>query len=92
MSLTPKNRHVLISARPPEEDPGQTSFVLPDSYKQQADHMVATVLETADDCTLSITVGDSIIVPTNMLLDIAHGSTGYQMILENYVLGVLSRD
>jgi len=96
MYLRPKNRHILVqpveSENTPEQASPSPSFVLPDTYQRKDDHVVARVLEKADDCTLTVSIGDTILVPSNMLLDISHAKEQFQVVLENYVLGVLYRD
>lgn len=94
MYLRPKNRHILVQPVDSDAAAEQTtpSFVLPDTYQKKDDHVVAKVLEKADDCTLTVSIGDTILVPSNMLLDISHDKTQFQIVLENYVLGVLYRD
>ena len=94
MYLRPKNRHILVQPVDSDAAVEQTtpSFVLPDTYQKKDDHVVAKVLEKADDCTLTVSIGDTILVPSNMLLDISHDKTQFQIVLENYVLGVLYRD
>ena len=94
MYLRPKNRPILVQPVDSDTAAEQTtpSFVLPDTYQKKDDHVVAKVLEKADDCTLTVSIGDTILVPSNMLLDISHDKTQFQIVLENYVLGVLYRD
>ena len=94
MYLRPKNRHILVQPVDSDAAVEQTtpSFFLPDTYQKKDDHVVAKVLEKADDCTLTVSIGDTILVPSNMLLDISHDKTQFQIVLENYVLGVLYRD
>ena len=94
MYLRPKNRHILVQPVEQEAITEQTSpsFVLPETYQRKDDHVVAKVLEKADDCTLPVSIGDTILVPSNMLLDISHAQEQFQVVLENYVLGVLYRD
>ena len=61
MYLRPKNRHILVQPVDSDTAAEQTtpSFVLPDTYQKKDDHVVAKVLEKADDCTLTVSIGDN---------------------------------
>ena len=95
MYLRPKNRHILVKTRKTEEqDEGsKSSFVLPEGYSKTTEqYAMAEVLEASEDCSVSVSRGDTVLVPTNMLLDIKIEDDEFQMVLENYSLGVLYAD
>jgi co-chaperonin GroES (HSP10) len=65
--------------------------VLPDSYKpEQEKHSVVSVVEAADDIKLNLPMGSKIIVDSSMIDEIVINNTTYNVILENYVVGVLT--
>tara|TARA_Y100001973_G_scaffold98382_2_gene155888 strand:- start:3101 stop:3388 length:288 start_codon:yes stop_codon:yes gene_type:complete len=95
MYLRPKNRHILVKTRKVEEQEESTnsSFVLPEGYSKSTEqYAMAEVMEASEDCSVSVSRGDTVLVPTNMLLDIKIEDDEFQMILENYILGVLYGD
>ena len=92
MYLEPHNRHLLVF---PMEDKNneEVSFVLPDEYKiPESPYVICDILGIADDCKISLSVGDRVIVERRMLLEIkALGQTNY-LVLENYVYGRLQNE
>ena len=95
MYLRPKNRHILVKTNNAEEqeESNKSSFVLPEGYNRTTEqYAMAEVLEASEDCSVSVSRGDTVLVPTNMLLDIKVEDDEFQLILENYILGVLYAD
>jgi len=89
MYLEPKNRHLLIFPLEKEHDEKGT-IILPDDYKRpNAPYISCDVLGIADDCKLTVQIGDRIIVERSMIQEVnAEGETNY-LVLENYVYGRL---
>ena len=88
MYLEPHNRHLLVY--PLKDNKEEISFVLPDEYKQpESPYIVCDILGIAEDCKVSLQVGDRIVVERRMLCEVkAAGETNY-LVLENYVYGRL---
>ena len=88
MYLEPHNRHLLVF--PMEDKKEEVKFVLPDEYKiPKSQYVICDVLGIADDCKVSLSVGDRIVVERSMVQEIkAMGETNY-LVLENYVYGRL---
>ena len=88
MYLEPHNRHLLVF--PMEDEKEEVKFVLPDEYKvPKSQYVICDVLGIADDCKVSLNVGDKIVAERSMVLEIkAKGETNY-LVLENYVYGRL---
>ncbi len=88
MYLEPHNRHILVHPLDTEEE--QTKFILPDDYKiPKSAFLVCDVLGVSDDCSISLKIGDTIVIERRMLHEIkAMGETNY-LVLENYVYGRL---
>ena len=89
MYLEPKNRHLLVL--PVSEKKQEKSLiVLPEDYKQPIDpHIICDVLGVASDCSVSVDIGDRVVVERSMIQEVkASGETNY-LILENYVYGRL---
>ena len=84
----PVNRHVLVSIR--KDAPDTPSIILPEDYKpEQQKHSVVNVLEKSDDVKIKLLVGSKIVVDSSMIEEIVINNTTYNVILENYVVGVL---
>ena len=89
MYLEPTNRHLLVF--PVEEKKEEESLiVLPDEYKAPLSPYVSCdVLGMAIDCSVQVSIGDTIVVERRMLQEVkAAGETNY-LVLENYVYGRL---
>jgi len=88
MYLEPHNRHLLVF--PLKEKEEIPKFVLPDEYKHPSSpYVVCDILGIAEDCKISLKIGDRIVVERRMLQEVkAMGETNY-LVLENYVYGRL---
>ncbi len=88
MYLEPHNRHLLV--HPLDDKEEKKGFVLPEGYKTpQTPHVICDVLGKAEDCKVTVNIGDRIVVERTMLHEIkAMGETNY-LVLENYVYGRL---
>ena len=96
MRIVPTNRHLLISPQEPAANADTRAggllagFVVPqDAQTETEQYLVVKVEDIAQDCSIPVNKGDSVIIPSNMVVDIATKSCGVKMVQENYVLGVL---
>lgn len=91
MYLEPHNRHLLVLPLDDKEE--KKGFILPDDYKApKTPHVICDVLGKAEDCKVTINIGDRIVVERTMLHEIkAMGETNY-LVLENYVYGRLQNE
>jgi co-chaperonin GroES (HSP10) len=88
--LKPVNRYISVNLDSRNEEQ-KSLVVLPDSYKpEQEKHSVVSVVEAADDIKLNLPMGSKIIVDSSMIDEIVINNTTYNVILENYVVGVLT--
>jgi len=73
-----------------KEEKEEAKFILPDDYKvPQSQYVVCDVLGIADDCKISLNIGDRIVVERRMIQEVkAMRETNY-LVLENYVYGRL---
>ena len=88
MYLEPKNRHLLVL--PIVEDEKKSIVVLPDDFKKPTSiYAVCDVLGMSEDCSMTVEIGDRILVERRMITEVkAMGETNY-LVLENYVYGRL---
>tara|TARA_Y100000592_G_scaffold100924_1_gene183757 strand:- start:3857 stop:4123 length:267 start_codon:yes stop_codon:yes gene_type:complete len=85
----PVNRHILIDVGQNSEDQ-KPLIVLPEDYRpEQQKHSVVQVLNKSDDVKFNLVVGSKIVVDSSMIEEIVINNTTYNVILENYVVGVL---
>ena len=85
----PVNRHILIDIEQNSEDE-RPLIVLPEDYRpEQQKHSVVQVLNKSDDVKFNLVVGSKIVVDSSMIEEIVINNTTYNVILENYVVGVL---
>ena len=85
----PVNRHILIDLDQ-RTDEQKSLIVLPEDYQpEQQKHSVVRVLEKSDDVKFDLLVGSKIVVDSSMIEEIVINNTTYNIILENYVVGVL---
>ena len=86
----PVNRHILIereSARTPEPE---SLIVLPEDYApDSAAYVEAYALGVAEDVRINIKKGDKLVVDRSMIEEISIESTIYNVILDNYVVGIV---
>ena len=88
--FVPLNRHILVKREENEEPVIDRSFVLPDDYEKSKDpYEVVEVLAAAADCNLSVVAGDKIVVERSMVNAIKCENKEYDLVLENYVYGVM---
>ena len=98
-SLKPVNRHLLVVPHR-QEKKTSSGVLLPEDYRPESEerHVVATVLEVADDCMpaiKSLRCADAsdrkIIVDKGMIEQVVVKDKKYNLVLENYVLGIFKR-
>ena len=93
MKFSPRNRHLLVEVA--EEEPkeeNKSSFLLPEDYKpKNPAHSYVRIREVSPDCTINISKSDMALVETRMLTEFEIAGETKHLILENYVLGVVSR-
>ena len=85
----PVNRHILVDLDQ-RNDEQKSWIVLPEDYQpEQQKHSVVRVIEKSDDVKFNLIVGSKIVVDSSMIEEIVINNTTYNIILENYVVGVL---
>jgi len=87
------NRHLLVRPAGASGDEETTGIVLPEAYLNAQEHVSVEVLSVAADCTINNDIsllGCTVVVPKNMLVEVSTGASTYNLIQENYILGVIS--
>ena len=92
-TFRPYNRHLLIEM--PKKEEAESSVLLPEDYKEeQSECVVVNILGNAFDCDLrwSTEKNSKAVVERNMIREIKVEDKTYLIILENYVVGVMSNE
>ena len=93
MNLIPRNRHLVVEPILREEQEEGSKVLLPDDYlksKREEPHISVRVLQVAPDCDINVCKGDIAVIESRMLQEIDIQNVKVNIILQNYVLGVLS--
>ena len=86
--LDPVNRYILIQL-PLKATEKESIVLLPEDYQPEEQRWAkATVLKAADDVRFDLHQDDKIIIDRSMVEQISIGSTNYDVILDNYVIGI----
>tara|TARA_R110002110_G_scaffold31394_1_gene110656 strand:+ start:3011 stop:3283 length:273 start_codon:yes stop_codon:yes gene_type:complete len=86
----PVNRHILIDVEHYPDSTPESLIVLPEDYAPEVDrHAQVSVLSAAPDLRIDVGQGDKLIVDRSMIEEISVGGTIYNVILDNYVLGII---
>ena len=84
----PVNRYIAIDLNRKKE--AEKLVILPEDYKPQQDkYVVASVLNSAEDVRFKVPTDSTIVVDASMIEEIKIGGTNYNVILDNYVLGII---
>ena len=86
--FNPVNRYILISV-PPKVTNRDSMVLLPEDYKpEEQRYSEVTVIKSAKDVRFDLNQNDKIIIDRSMVEQITIGSTNYDVILDNYVIGI----
>ncbi len=85
----PVNRYILVEEK--KEEIRESLIVLPEDY-QPIEERYATVevKEVAEDVRFKLLPSSKIVIDKSMLEEITIGATNYSVILDNYVVGIVS--
>ncbi len=87
--FNPVNRYILIETHA-AKDTAESLIVLPEDYNPpKAKHMLASVVNAAADVRFDLMPGNKIVVDNSMIEEITINGTNYNVVLDNYVLGIL---
>ena len=90
MKFNPVNRHIWVEVLREAQSDEASDILLPEEYTQKkSPHSTCRVLKSARDCNLMLIEGDLIVVDTNMIQELKNSSDTFNVVLENYIYGVL---
>jgi|TARA_R110000824_G_scaffold39325_6_gene119041 hypothetical protein len=85
----PVNRYILVEQQ--TETIAESLIVLPSDYKPPEErYATVEVKGVADDVRFDLPLATKIIIDKSMLEEITVGLTNYTVILDNYVVGIIS--
>ena len=88
MNFHPKNRYLLVQTQKQED--ADTGVLLPEGYALPKDkYVAATVLGAAEDCKEQLSTGTKVVVDASMLEEVCLSGKTYEIVLENYIVGLL---
>ena len=87
MKLKPTNKRVLINPIKTEIENELNQFV--GISKKRPDNILYQVLDKSDDCTVPVSINDTIVVEGNMAEESKIGETSFYTIKENFIIGVV---
>lgn len=88
MQFKPFNKHLLIKPIEQEESKETPLFVMPDEYQPpKSPYVIADVVGMSDDCTIDLSLGDTIVVDRTTVQEIKAQSQTIYVVKENYVYG-----
>ena len=84
----PVNRYILVDT-PPKITQSESMVLLPEDYKpEEQRYGEVTVIRVASDVRFNLREGSKIIIDRSMMEQISVGNTNYDVILDNYVVGI----
>ena len=91
MHFEPHNRHLwILPLNEAKEDKEAPLFVMPEEYQPpKSPYVIGEVIGMAEDCSISLKIGDSIIADRTTVQEIKAGSETIYVVKENYVYGRL---
>ena len=91
MKLKPFNRHIII--RPEDDDDSsEPAILLPEEYKPKQPFVTAEVIAISNDCKIAsdLKIGDKVLCNNSMVEEVKIKGETYYLLLENYVLCLVS--
>ena len=86
----PVNRYILVEEQQ-NSTQAESLIVLPEDYKPVEErYTTVSVKNSAEDVRFDLAVGSKIVVDRSMMEEITIGATNYSIILDNYVVGIVS--
>lgn len=88
--FNPVNRYILVEVPAAPEKIRDSIIVLPEDYSPHEDRYgTVTAVAAATDVRFGVKEGSSLIIDKSMIEEISVDGTIYNVILDNYVLGII---
>jgi len=87
----PVNRYILIDVPATSEKNTESLIVLPEDYKPEEErYITVNAVSAADDVRFEIEEASGLVVDRSMIEQISIRGTIYNVILDNYVIGIIN--
>jgi co-chaperonin GroES (HSP10) len=87
--FNPVNRYILIDV-PKKREASESLIVLPEDYKPEEERFIEVVAAaSAEDVRFKLPHLAKLVVDRSMIEEISVGGTIYNVILDNYVVGMI---
>ena len=88
--FNPVNRYILIELATTPNPADSSLIVLPEDYKPPEERFITVAaVKAATDVRFNVPVPSRLIVDRSMIEEISIGGTNYNIILDNYVVGII---
>ena len=88
--FNPVNRYILFQAEKDKGPDPEPLIVLPEDFKPQGEkYRQVKALNAASDVRFDVKKGQSLVIDWSMAEEITIGTTIYNVILDNYVVGII---
>ena len=87
MDFKPFNKHLWIAPQEEEQTKEEPLFVMPDEYQPKSPYVIGEILDMADDCTIDLLPGDTIVIERSTVQEIKGDFETIYLVKENYVYG-----
>ena len=88
--FNPVNRYILIDIPTSSTSEEESLIVLPDDYKAPEERYIqVAAVKSAADVRFPVAPQSQIVVDRSMIEEISIGATNYNIILDNYVVGIV---
>jgi len=88
--FNPVNRYILIDVPAVRNSDTESLIVLPEDYKPEEERFIeVSAIASAPDVRFSVRHNVGLVVDRSMIEEISIGGTIYNVILDNYVVGMI---
>ena len=88
--FNPVNRYILIEVPAVRDNDTESLIMLPEDYKPEEERFIeVSAVAAAADVIFSVPYLASLVVDRSMIEEISIGGTIYNVILDNYVVGMI---
>jgi co-chaperonin GroES (HSP10) len=88
--FNPVNRYILFQTESDRQSESEPLIVLPEDFKPQGEkYRTVRAVRAAEDVRFPVKKGQSLIIDWSMAEEITIGATIYNVVLDNYVVGIV---
>jgi hypothetical protein len=88
--MKPCNRFLLVEPINKDQEEKESFVLVPETYKRTSPYISAKVVDFAEDCKINVKKDQIIVIDNSMLQEVEINEKTNFLILENYVMGVIT--